>query len=790
MPATSPRPLRLFASCLLIWLLAYVVCALFLAVAELREPFAALPGLDPVSGAYVILGGTVSALWILQRARRLRRREAAGVAPAALRAELRSVFRALPALVLFLLSVGALGSIGRTVLADAVPLAAWGPADLALILAGVLLVFASIVLPLGLLCLDEFGLAFGHLVGDEPVVSMWLRVSPGFVMVVMIGTAMVLQESLRSGRPDAAPLVLLATMIPYALLIMVLNARYTAHALDSVRGFLEAIGARRRVTAPDLRVESLDQIGVLVGQVRELVRQREASEARLRSFAEAASDFYFETDAQTRLIWLSERAEAVTGLAPEALAGRAFATVAAELGIEVPQDQAELVRARQPFRDLVVALPGAMPRHLRISAVPVQDDAGRFLGYRGVATDVTEVALAEARLRDREAQLARAQRMEAVGELTGGVAHDFNNLLLVVAGNLELAREENDPGERRALLDAALGASRRGASLVQHLLAFSRRQVLRPEALDLPVRFETLAELLRTTLGAGIELKLELGPDLDPPLVDAAQFESALLHLALNARDAMPDGGRLCVRAANRRLVGGEHDLAPGDYVEVRVEDTGVGMPEAVRERVFEPFFGTRAGGEGTGLGLSMVYGFVNQSRGAVDVQSTPGLGTTITLLLPVARERPEAPVRRESRGERLLLIEDEPEVRRAVTAGLEAAGYEVASAPDGDVARRLVDAGLEFDLALADQVLPGHRSGVAILAELREARPQLPALLMSGYADDHLPELPAALADVELVAKPFRMRELLARLDRLLERPAKAGRLRLVGGGAGEERP
>lgn len=792
--------MRLFVGCLLAWLIPYCFFVLFLNVADLRAPFDELPVFDPFVGAYVLLCGSAAGAWITLRFRRLRGRDRAGAPREEIREGVRRLLLSLPLLVLAYLVVGTAGVLFMASGSPGAAAFAWGGADLLVAVLGVFVVFTYILLPLGLLCLDELGLAFGHALEGRPLVSMWLRTSPGVLMVVMVGTALMLQEYLRIGQIAAAPLLLVATMIPYAIVIMLLNMRYTGHAMNSIHGFLGAAGSGQKRDASELRVESLDQIGVMVMQVRELVRQLEASEERVRAFADAASDLYFETDEARSITWVSERVEAVAGVPAERMVGRPLLALAEELGIEVPDEQAAQIGAGEPFRDLVVTLPlpGGGARHLRVSAIPVRDAEGRFTGYRGVATDVTDMALAEERLREREVQLAQAQKMEAVGQLTGGVAHDFNNLLLVLSGNLELARDEEDPEERRLLVDAALEASQRGASLVQHLLAFSRRQVLRPEMVDLPERFEALATLLRTTLGERVVLRLELGPDLQRPLVDVAQFESALLNLAINARDAMPAGGRFTVRAGNRRLVGGEHDLPPGDYVEVRVEDTGKGMSAGVLERVFEPFFSTKPVGTGSGLGLSMVYGFVTQSRGAVDVHSTEGLGTTITLLLPVAdggaevRVEEPARVERAQRGERILLVEDEPAVRRALTGGLEAAGYEVVTAADGDAARALVDARLEVDLVLSDLVLPGSRSGAELLTELRRELPALPCLLMSGYTDDHLAEVPPELEGVSLLSKPFRMRQLLALVDALLEArtPAQVRRPRLVAVGPSHDDP
>ena len=791
------RPRRLFVACLLTWCFPYLIFSAFVTFAELQAPYSSLPVLHPLVVLYVMTCGLLAAGWITHRYRRLADLDGGGAPPAQTLRGVRRTLLTLPLLVLTYLAVGSVGTLMLDpdgALLAVSGLQRWDGVDLLVATAGVGIICGYILLPFGLVCLDEFGRTFGHLLEESALVPMWLRSTHGLVLVVLVGAAMVLQEYIRIGRFETAPLVLVVTMIPYAIVVMVLNMRYTASAVKSVERYVAAARSGRSAAGVAMRSESLDEVGVLVRDVGELVRKLEASEARLRDFADAASDYYFESDADWRITWLSARSEAVTGRPQEEVLGLSFAELADHLSVDVPRETVDRLAHNEAFRDLHVAIRGTddVVRRLRLSGVPVHDAEGRFAGYRGVGTDVSDMADAEARLRDREAQLAQAQKMEAVGQLTGGVAHDFNNLLLVVAGNVELALEEADVVERRALLGAAMEAAQRGAGLVQHLLAFSRRQVLRPEVIDLPERFEGLRQLLRTSLGERVQLRVELGSALRRLHIDPVQFESAILNLALNARDAMPDGGELTIRATNRRLVGSEQDLPAGDYVEVSVEDTGQGMSAAVRERVFEPFFSTKAFGAGSGLGLSMVYGFVSQSRGAVEVRSAEGVGTTIRMLLPaserepVAAARPAPPVDRRERGERILMVEDEAEVRRALSAGLEAAGYLVEAVGDADAGRELIDAGLRIDLLLTDVVLPGVRSGVDLVTELRRLQPSLPCLLMSGYTDDALTDAPTEVAGVKLLAKPFSVKSLVAEVDALLEArrdTRAAGRPRLVSG-------
>ena len=367
-----------------------------------------------------------------------------------------------------------------------------------------------------------------------------------------------------------------------------------------------------------------------------------------------------------------------------------------------------------------------------------------------------------------EEALRHSQRLEAVGQLTGGIAHDFNNLLTVIQGNLQVladlpSLEGND--DVQSLVDAAWRASRRGADLTAKLLAFSRRQVLQPRPIE-PARFlPSLADLLRRTLDARIRIAVQIDPDCPPCLADPAQLESALLNLAINSRDAMPGGGELTFRARGCAVPPVPQPLDwPHGGVELAVDDSGVGMSEAVLARAFEPFFTTKEAGRGTGLGLATVYGFAHQSKGAVALVSQPGEGTTVSLYLPspklTAVEAALDPSRGKStvpKGLSVLLVEDEPEVLRVVQAFLRGWDCRVTVSTHADAAlAELASGSTAFDLLLSDVVLgPGLR-GTELAQRARELRPGLPVLLMSGYAygAGEAPGLP-------LLRKPFTREEL-----------------------------
>jgi len=378
-----------------------------------------------------------------------------------------------------------------------------------------------------------------------------------------------------------------------------------------------------------------------------------------------------------------------------------------------------------------------------------------------------------------EEALNHSQRLESVGQLTGGIAHDFNNLLTVISGNLQVLEEmpaiAADPFAQQ-LVGAASRASRRGAELTGKLLAFSRRQVLQPTALDAGALLQSLADMLRRTLDQRIRIQVDTPEGCPPVLADAGQLEAALLNVAINARDAMPDGGLLwfACREVPPRSPDLPAELADADetaYVAIAVGDSGTGMSEEVKERAFEPFFTTKESGRGTGLGLSTVYGFAKQSSGAVRIDSTIGTGTTITLFLPCERDAARLDTDTDAAagcvpaGLRVLLVEDDAEVRSVAQRFLAALDCRVTACGSGEQARDLLQADAGFDLLLTDIALgPGMRG--TELAELaRRRRPDLPVLLMSGYASALLDAPPGW----DLLRKPYTRAELARSMARVL---------------------
>lgn len=371
-----------------------------------------------------------------------------------------------------------------------------------------------------------------------------------------------------------------------------------------------------------------------------------------------------------------------------------------------------------------------------------------------------------------ERELSHAQKMDAIGQLTGGVAHDFNNLLTVIIGNLELLDMQLEEQGARDLLQEAQEAADLGAKLTARLLAFARRSPLESITVDFNELILGLTDLLHRTLGSAIDLSTVLSTDLWMSKADPGQIETAIVNLALNARDAMPDGGKLIIETRNaivdEEYIASEAGLAPGHYVQLTVSDTGHGMPASVRERVFEPFYTTKDVGRGSGLGLSMVYGFAKQSGGHVTIYSEVAKGTTINLYLP----RLEGPadlipgddvsngVRRAS-GERILVVEDDARVRKLTVTRLEALGYDVLQAENGPLALEIMSAAAQIDLVFTDLVMPGGMSGYDLCARVRKRFPGVRLLLTSGYAEEVVHAQKLADEHLSVLRKPYRQADL-----------------------------
>jgi PAS domain S-box-containing protein len=548
-------------------------------------------------------------------------------------------------------------------------------------------------------------------------------------------------------------------------------------------------------TVTALRGERGELRGFLkIGQdVTERRRTEEAlreSEARFRHMADSAPALIWMTDAEGAVTFANMHYDHMFGRPASETLGRGWEEIV------LPEDLdrhyaafLEAFHARAPFRtETRVRDRAGRVVWLRCEGVPRMDDAGRFLGYTGCNVDITEARLAAEELEHRVAErtaelmtaedaLRQAQKMEAVGQLTGGIAHDFNNMLQGVTGGLGMARRrvaEGRADEALRYLDTVQRAAERAAGLTRRLLAFARRRPLEPKPVDTDGLVAGLADLIRRTVGPGVALDLQLRDGAGSVLCDPNELESALLNLCINARDAMPEGGRLTIGTEDLRLSAADIPggaAEPGLYVALSVADTGTGMPPDVLERVFEPFFTTKPLGQGTGLGLSQVWSFVRQSGGLVRVESAPGRGTTVRLLLPLhehedAMGRPEAvPPAPDGGGEggTVLLVDDEDAARQPAADRLRELGYTVLEARDGPEALRIL-ATARPNLLVTDVGLPNGMNGRQLAEAAREGVPGLPVLFISGYAGTSLPP------GIDMIDKPFELDILVRRVRMALE--------------------
>jgi PAS domain S-box-containing protein len=438
--------------------------------------------------------------------------------------------------------------------------------------------------------------------------------------------------------------------------------------------------------------------------------------------------------------------------------------------LERTRDVKERNKAVSPAEMRVLGVDGKT-RIGELQGVPFMQDGQLHIISSG--RDVTSQ-------RDAEARLHQIQKMDAVGQLTGGVAHDFNNLLTVIIGALDLDPKQV-PGELRPPIEQALRAAERGAALTHRLLAFSRQQTLMAQRVDLNRLIRDMDELVRRTLGEHVEIELKLAADLWPALADSGQVENSLLNLAINARDAMPDGGKLTIETTNIHLdddyASSNAEVAPGDYVMLAVTDTGTGMPPDVLAHVFEPFFTTKEVGKGTGLGLSMIYGFAKQSGGHVKIYSEVGHGTTVRLYLPrlsstaaTAEPSATAVAPRKGGGETILVVEDNPDVRRLVLRQLRDLGYAVIEAANGPQALQILESDAAIDLLFTDVVMPGGMTGRQLAEAAKGRRPNLRTLFTSGYTEDSILRLGKLDPGVRLLSKPYRKHELATRIREALD--------------------
>jgi PAS domain S-box-containing protein len=530
--------------------------------------------------------------------------------------------------------------------------------------------------------------------------------------------------------------------------------------------------------------DRLVRLGPAVIEALERARQRQElrrQERLLRQIIDANPSLIFVKDWDGRFVLVNQATAEIYGTTVASLVGKTDADFNPNKD-EVAhflRDDREVMSSARP--KLVGEEPVTNPatgekRWFQTIKVPLRlpdDDVPKLLG---VATEITE----RKRL---EEQLLQSQKMEAVGQLAGGVAHDFNNILTAIVGYTDLLAEELGPGNRHLEdLEEIRKAARRAAALTRQLLAFSRKQVLEPRVIDLNAIVQNLDKMLRSLISENIELKTQLAGDIDAARADPNQIEQVIMNLAINARDAMPEGGSLTIETANVTLdenYAAQHvSVVPGSYVMLAVTDTGCGMDEDTQARIFEPFFTTKPAGRGTGLGLSTVYGIVKQSGGNIWLYSEPGKGTTFKVYLPSVDESPQdadkpaAPTLRHGGRETVLLVEDDEQLRRLAHRALASQGYTVLEADRGntalDIARRHKG---RIDLLLTDVVMPDI-NGTKLADMLRGARPELRVLFMSGYPDGAILHHGMLEHGVSYIAKPFTTEAVTRKVREVLDTP------------------
>ena len=530
--------------------------------------------------------------------------------------------------------------------------------------------------------------------------------------------------------------------------------------------------------------------------------QLRASEMQFRSFAQAIPNHFWTSTPNGELDWFNDQVYAYSGLQPGELDGSGWVAIVhpEDLPLALRNWQEALSSGEIYEAEFRLKRHDGLWRWHIARAVPIRDTEERITRWVGTNTDIQEqkevsAALTDInaaledrinertrQLRDAEEKLRQAHKMEAVGQLTGGLAHDFNNLLQGITGALDRIQNRIAHGRLSDVdrfLKAAMDAANRAAALTHRLLAFSRQQTLDPRPADVNHLIAGLEDLIRQTMGPTIEVTVNCANDLWSTKIDIPQLESALLNLCINARDAMPDGGKLSIETANQSLdeeAALEREVLPGHYVSVSVADNGTGMAPDVIARAFDPFFTTKPLGQGTGLGLSMIYGFVRQSGGQVRIYSEVTHGTAVRLYLPRyfgALEKEalhhSGPMNR-GLGETVLVVDDDPTVRMLVTEVLSENSYNILEATDGPSATRIIESDRRIDLLITDVGLPGGMNGRQVASAARVRRPDLKVLFITGYAENTAIKNGHLESGMAVLAKPFAMSTLSNKIRGMLE--------------------
>jgi PAS domain S-box-containing protein len=493
----------------------------------------------------------------------------------------------------------------------------------------------------------------------------------------------------------------------------------------------------------------------------------------LQAVIDATPDAIFVKDLEGRYVLMNRAAAKFISRTPEDIVGRNDFELYPEDTARrfVEDDKAVLASGQAMSFEGVAAIPSGTQAYLVTKGV-YRDKSGKILGVYGISHDVTELRRAQESLELTRQALFQSQKMEAVGQLTGGIAHDFNNILMVILGNLELLRMKLPQVDdaMTELIDETLRATKHGQDLTGDLLAFSRRRQLNPQPVAINALVESIARLLTRTLGAGITVNTAASRDAGVAVVDPAALEAAILNIALNARDAMPNGGKLTIRTSRAEITQAprtEDDLPIGRYAMLSIQDTGAGMPPDVVSRVFEPFFTTKPTGAGSGLGLSMVYGFAKQSGGTVTIASEVGRGTTVIIYLPLTKTRPQGdaaqslPAASPIGSHTILVVEDEAAVRSTIRRQLETLGHKVLVADTAAAGLAILKGKVTPDVMLTDVVLGSGMNGIDLADAARAWKPGLPVIFISGFTA--VPEAQRRIHDsgAPLLGKPATLSQL-----------------------------
>jgi len=651
----------------------------------------------------------------------------------------------------------------------------------------------------------EFGFQLGapsRLQDDFPTLGGMLTRGKAAPQVVQEHSGAEVGAALAGARLAEGPQLFVVEAVPYAdlatTLITVRNSTVAAVMVAAIGAVLLAIVLARSLTRRltqmtaaidnfgrgeplSLPTRSSGEIGALArafdrmaAEVREKTVSLETEIVERRRLFASSLDLILIVDREGTVIDISPSAEAILGYRPEQMIGRKGAALLHPGDLERAREEMRAARQGRATRNFDCRY---VHRDGRIVPLTL---SGAWLEleqrYFFIGRDMTErIAL--------EQQLRQSQKLDAIGHLTGGVAHDFNNILTAITGSIEILTDAVAHSPQLAAIARLIDdAAWRGADLIQQMLAFARKQPLQPQSTDVNLLVLDTAKLLRPTLGESVEIKMTLEEDTWPAMIDPSQLGTALINLAVNARDAMPGGGKLILETGNVMLDASfatihAEEVRPGPYVMIAVTDTGVGIPADIRDSVFEPFFTTKEVGQGTGLGLSMVYGFVKQSGGHIKIDSEEGHGTTFKLYLPrssesvVPIERPVAAA--EGGEETILVVEDDALVRQYVVAQLESLRYAVLAAASAREALDMIAAGRAFDLLFTDVILGSGFNGPALADEILRLRPGVKVLYTSGYTKDALATNGRIDPGVALIHKPYRKIELARKIRAVLGTPS-----------------